>query len=54
MELVDIAGRSYKDAADLIGCPVGTIMSRLHRGRRLLKQSLREYATAEGYIAAAA
>lgn len=52
--LVDLRGQSYRDAADALGCPVGTVMSRLHRGRRILKQRLRDYAAAEGYIAAAA
>ncbi len=52
--LVDLRGQSYRDAADALGCPVGTVMSRLHRGRRILKLRLRDYAAAEGYIAAAA
>ncbi|MCU0672797.1 MAG: sigma-70 family RNA polymerase sigma factor [Myxococcota bacterium] len=54
VKLVDLGGRSYKDAADILGCPVGTVMSRLHRGRRWLQERLREYAAAEGYVAAAA
>jgi RNA polymerase sigma-70 factor, ECF subfamily len=37
---VDIEEMSYKDAADKIGVPVGTVMSRLHRGRRLLAKAL--------------
>ena len=53
IELVDIGGASYRDAADTLGCPVGTIMSRLHRGRRLLGAQLRDYAIEEGYLAAA-
>ena len=53
IELVDLGGRSYRDAADIVGCPVGTIMSRLHRGRRLLGEQLRDYAIEEGYLAAA-
>ena len=53
VERVDLHGDSYRDAADAIGCPVGTIMSRLHRGRRLLKEQLRGYATSEGYVQAA-
>ena len=54
VELVDLGGKSYKEAAALIGCPVGTVMSRLHRGRRLLKDQLRDYAVVEGYVPAAA
>ncbi len=50
VELVDIRGESYKEAAARIGCPVGTVMSRLHRGRRLLRSALRGYALAEGYL----
>jgi RNA polymerase sigma-70 factor (ECF subfamily) len=38
--LVDIGDFSYQDAADILGVPIGTVMSRLHRGRRALKQSL--------------
>ena len=40
--LVDIEELSYKDAASRLGVPVGTVMSRLHRGRRLLAVALRE------------
>jgi RNA polymerase sigma-70 factor (ECF subfamily) len=42
LELVDIAELSYRDAAEIIGVPLGTVMSRLHRGRRLLADALRE------------
>ena len=48
--LCDIEGFSYKEIAEIMECPVGTVMSRLHRGRRLLKQSLREYAIAQGVL----
>lgn len=40
--LIDIEELSYKAAADRMGVPVGTVMSRLHRGRRLLAEVLRE------------
>ena len=42
LELVDIGELSYRDAADIIGVPLGTVMSRLHRGRRLLADALRD------------
>jgi RNA polymerase sigma-70 factor (ECF subfamily) len=42
--LVDIGEFSYQDAAQILDIPVGTVMSRLHRGRRALKQSLAESA----------
>jgi RNA polymerase sigma-70 factor (ECF subfamily) len=40
--LVDIGDFSYQDAAHILDIPIGTVMSRLHRGRRLLKQELAE------------
>lgn len=40
IELVDLGDQSYREAADQLGVPVGTVMSRLHRGRRLLAQGL--------------
>ncbi len=43
--LVDIGDFSYQDAAQILDVPVGTVMSRLHRGRRLLKQDLAETVT---------
>ncbi len=42
--LVDIGEFSYADAAQILDIPIGTVMSRLHRGRRLLKQQLAEEA----------
>jgi RNA polymerase sigma-70 factor (ECF subfamily) len=42
--LVDIGEFSYQEAADILGVPIGTVMSRLHRGRRLLKRALAEHA----------
>lgn len=46
--LCDVEGLSYRDASGALGCPMGTIMSRLHRGRRLLKQQLGTEARALG------
>jgi len=48
--LCDIEGLSYKEIAEIMECPVGTVMSRLFRGRRLLQGSLREFAVAAGYV----
>jgi RNA polymerase sigma-70 factor (ECF subfamily) len=48
--LSDIEGLSYKEIADVMGCPVGTVMSRLHRARKLLQVSLRDQAVAMGII----
>src|SRR5688572_19593555 len=41
--LSDLEDFSYKEIAEIMECPVGTVMSRLHRGRRLLQKTLREY-----------
>jgi RNA polymerase sigma-70 factor (ECF subfamily) len=40
--LVDIGDFSYQDAANILDIPIGTVMSRLHRGRRILKRELAE------------
>jgi RNA polymerase sigma-70 factor (ECF subfamily) len=45
--LVDIGDFSYQDAAQILDVPVGTVMSRLHRGRRQLKQALAESAVGD-------
>jgi len=45
--LVDIGDFSYADAAQILDIPVGTVMSRLHRGRRILKGALAETALEE-------
>ena len=47
VELVDVAGCSYKQAARRLGLPIGTVMSGLSRGRRALRKILAEYARAE-------
>lgn len=43
LELVDMSDFSYKDAAEVLEVPVGTIMSRLHRGRHRLKERLQDH-----------
>jgi RNA polymerase sigma-70 factor, ECF subfamily len=45
--LVDLADFTYSDAAQILDIPIGTVMSRLHRGRRMLKRSLAETAVEE-------
>jgi RNA polymerase sigma-70 factor, ECF subfamily len=45
--LVDIGDFSYQDAAQILDIPIGTVMSRLHRGRRILKRELAEATVAE-------
>ncbi len=48
--LADIECFSYKEIARIVGCPLGTVMSRLSRGRKQLQVHLREYAIRGGYI----
>jgi RNA polymerase sigma-70 factor (ECF subfamily) len=50
--LVDVEGFSYKDAAQVLGVPIGTVMSRLHRARRQLQKSLYQYARESGIVPA--
>jgi len=47
--LSDVEGFAYKEIAEIMGVPTGTVMSRLHRGRKLLRASLAEYAKDRGY-----
>lgn len=46
--LTDVEGFSYQEVADIMKTPVGTVMSRLHRGRRLLRGLLADYARERG------
>lgn len=50
--LVDIEGYAYKEVADRMGTPLGTVMSRLHRARRQLRDMLADYARDRGVRAA--
>lgn len=45
----DVEGFTYKETAEIVDCPIGTVMSRLHRGRRILRNMMREYASDLGY-----
>jgi RNA polymerase sigma-70 factor, ECF subfamily len=48
--LADVEGFSYKEIADIVNVPTGTVMSRLHRGRKLLREKLSGYARELGYV----
>jgi RNA polymerase sigma-70 factor (ECF subfamily) len=48
--LSDIEELSYKEIAEAMNCPIGTVMSRLHRGRKMLQKTLREHAVALGIV----
>jgi len=47
--LCDIEGFAYEEIADFVECPIGTVRSRLHRGRKMLRGKLFEYARQRGY-----
>jgi RNA polymerase sigma-70 factor, ECF subfamily len=49
--MADVEDRSYKDIAELLECPIGTVMSRLFRGRKILRRQLYDYAVEEGILA---
>jgi len=48
--LCDIEGLTYEEIAEFVECPVGTVRSRLHRGRKLLYATLFEYAKKRGFV----
>jgi len=52
--LCDIEDFTYEEIAEFVDCPVGTVRSRLHRGRRLLRAALGAYARENGHVSAAA
>jgi len=48
--LADLQDFAYKEIAEIMDCPIGTVMSRLYRGRRMLQDELKEYAIRQGML----
>ena len=48
--LCDLDGNSYEETAELVGCPIGTVRSRLHRARHMLQETLLDYAKDRGFL----
>ena len=48
--LADVEGFSYKEIAEMTEVPIGTVMSRLHRGRKAMQKALFDYAAARGLV----
>ena len=48
--LADVEGFSYKEIADITEVPIGTVMSRIHRGRKALQKALFEFGAARGLV----
>src|ERR1700735_682034 len=51
--LADVEGFSYKEIAEILDIPIGTVMSRLHRGRRALQKMLHDFGTERGLVGTA-
>jgi RNA polymerase sigma-70 factor (ECF subfamily) len=49
VQLCDIEGFTYEEIANMVDCPIGTVRSRLHRGRKILRDKLLDYALDHGY-----